>query len=151
MTLFDVQQRSSIAELSAPFVKYVVWNNEMSMVALLSKHAILIADKRLGGAQTVHETIRVKSAAWDDSGVLIYTTLNHIKYCLPNGDSGIIRTLDTPLYITRVAGSTVHALDREGKNRSILVRARARAGGRRPSPACTCLPTSCEVYCMDVL
>jgi hypothetical protein len=27
----------------------------------------------------VHETIRVKSAAWDDSGVLVYTTLNHIK------------------------------------------------------------------------
>ncbi len=27
----------------------------------------------------MHETIRVKSAAWDDSGVLVYTTLNHIK------------------------------------------------------------------------
>lgn len=37
-------------------------------VALLSKHAIVIADKKLGNAQTVHETIRVKSAAWDDSG-----------------------------------------------------------------------------------
>ena len=37
--------------------------------------------------RAVHETIRVKSAAWDDSGVLVYTTLNHIKYCLPNGDS----------------------------------------------------------------
>ena len=30
-------------------------------------------------ACAVHETIRVKSAAWDDSGVLVYTTLNHIK------------------------------------------------------------------------
>jgi hypothetical protein len=50
----------------------------------------------------VHETIRVKSAAWDANGVLIYTTLNHIKYCLPNGDNGIIRTLDVPLYITKV-------------------------------------------------
>jgi hypothetical protein len=29
----------------------VVWNNDMSAVALLSKHAIIIADKRLGGAQ----------------------------------------------------------------------------------------------------
>ena len=54
----------------------------MSAVALLSKHAIVIADKRLGGAQTVHETIRVKSAAWDDSGVLLYTTLNHLKVWL---------------------------------------------------------------------
>lgn len=65
--------------------RYVVWNSDMSRVALLSKHAIAVADKRLGSPATVHETIRVKSAAWDDSGVLIYTTLNHLKYCLPNG------------------------------------------------------------------
>eukprot|EP00197_Chlamydomonas_leiostraca_P002770 CAMPEP_0202857082 /NCGR_PEP_ID=MMETSP1391-20130828/157_1 /ASSEMBLY_ACC=CAM_ASM_000867 /TAXON_ID=1034604 /ORGANISM="Chlamydomonas leiostraca, Strain SAG 11-49" /LENGTH=1227 /DNA_ID=CAMNT_0049535841 /DNA_START=68 /DNA_END=3751 /DNA_ORIENTATION=+ len=121
MTLFDVQQRSTLAELSTPAIKYVVWNNDMSMVALLSKHAIIIADKKLQNAQTVHETIRVKSAAWDDNGVLVYTTLNHIKYCLPNGDSGIIRTLDVPLYITKVAGGVVFALDREGKNRQIQV------------------------------
>jgi coatomer protein complex subunit alpha (xenin) len=70
----------------------------------------------------VHETIRVKSAAWDNNGVLIYTTLNHIKYCLPNGDSGIIRTLEVPLYVTKVLGSVVFALDREGKNRQIQVR-----------------------------
>ncbi len=69
----------------------------------------------------MHETIRVKSAAWDENGVLIYTTLNHIKYCLPNGDSGIIRTLDMPLYITRAAGGVVYALDREGKNRTVQV------------------------------
>lgn len=121
MTLFDVQQRLTLAELSTPFIKYVVWNSDMSSVALLSKHAIVIADKKLGNAQTVHETIRVKSAAWDDSGVLLYTTLNHIKYCLPNGDNGIIRTLDTPLYITRVAGNTIYALDRDGKTRAIQV------------------------------
>lgn len=52
----------------------------------------------------MHETIRVKSASWDDAGVLVYTTLNHIKYCLPNGDHGIIRTLDVPVYLTRVGG-----------------------------------------------
>lgn len=75
------------------------------------------------GWAAVHETIRVKSAAWDDSGVLIYTTLNHIKYCLPNGDSGIIRTLDVPVYITKVFGNTIYCLDRDGKNRQIEVRA----------------------------
>lgn len=58
MTLFDVQQRITLAELSTPFIKYVVWNSDMSSVALLSKHAIVIADKKLGNAQTVHETIR---------------------------------------------------------------------------------------------
>ena len=70
----------------------------------------------------VHETIRVKSAAWDDNSVLIYTTLNHIKYCLPNGDSGIIRTLDVPVYIAKVFGNIIYCLDRDGKNRQIQVR-----------------------------
>ena len=35
--------------------RYVVWNADMSQVALLSKHAIIIADKKLQNAQTVHE------------------------------------------------------------------------------------------------
>ncbi|CAL8462821.1 g2355 [Coccomyxa elongata] len=121
VVLFDVQQRTAVADLSTPFIKYVVWSADMNHVALLSKHAIIIANKRLGQASTVHETIRVKSAAWDDSGVLIYTTLNHIKYCLPNGDSGIIRTLDVPVYITKVFGNIIYCLDRDGKNRQIQV------------------------------
>lgn len=121
MVLFDVQQRSVMAELQTPFVKYVVWSQDGSMVALLSKHAIVLANKRLGNACNVHETIRVKSGAWDDYGVFIYTTLNHIKYALPNGDSGIIRTLETPVYITKVFGSTVYCLDRDGRNRAISI------------------------------
>ena len=39
------------------------------------------------------------------AGVLVYTTLNHLKYCLPNGDHGIIRTLDVPVYLTKVRAS----------------------------------------------
>ncbi|KAJ7564293.1 hypothetical protein O6H91_02G011500 [Diphasiastrum complanatum] len=119
--LFDATQRTVLAEISTPFVKYVVWSTDMELVAFLSKHAIVIASKKLVQKCTIHETIRVKSAAWDDMGVFIYTTLNHMKYCLPNGDSGIVKTLDVPVYITRVSGSTVHCLDREGKNRTIQI------------------------------
>lgn len=121
VVLFDVQQRTAVAELSTPYIKYLVWSPDMSQVALLSKHAIIVASKKLQHSCTVHETIRVKSGAWDDSGVFIYTTLNHIKYCLPNGDSGIIRTLDVPVYITKVFGNFVYCLDRDGKNRVIQI------------------------------
>lgn len=75
----------------------------------------------LWAAAAVHETIRVKSAAWDDNGVLIYTTLNHVKYCLANGDAGIVRTLDVPIYITKVFGDVLFCLDRDGKHRQIKV------------------------------
>jgi coatomer protein complex subunit alpha (xenin) len=119
--LYDVQQRTAIAELATPFIKYVVWSGDMTLVALLSKHAIVIANRKLGHSCTVHETIRVKSGAWDDAGVFIYTTLNHIKYALPNGDSGIIRTLDTPVYLTKVFGNVLYCLDRDGRNRQIQI------------------------------
>ncbi|KAL4859696.1 Coatomer subunit alpha-3 [Chlorella vulgaris] len=121
VALFDVQQRSVVAELATPPIKYAVWSADMNRVALLSKHAIVVADKKLGGSCTIHETIRVKSAAWDDNGVLVYTTLNHVKYCLPNGDHGIIRTLEVPVYLTRVVGTTVFCLDREAKPRQIQI------------------------------
>ena len=52
VTLFDVQQRTAIADLTVPFIKYIVWSSDMNHVALLSKHAIIVANKRLGQAFT---------------------------------------------------------------------------------------------------
>ncbi|XP_072959007.1 coatomer subunit alpha-1 [Typha angustifolia] len=121
VVIFDLQQRIILGELQAPSVKYVVWSSDMESVALLSKHTIVIANKKLVHRCTLHETIRVKSGAWDDNGVFVYTTLNHIKYCLPNGDSGIIRTLDVPIYVTKVSRNNIYCLDREGKNKVISV------------------------------
>nr|CAD1818817.1 unnamed protein product [Ananas comosus var. bracteatus] len=119
--IFDLQQRMVLGELQTPAVKYVVWSSDMESVALLSKHAIVITNKKLVHRCTLHETIRVKSGAWDENGVFIYTTLNHIKYCLPNGDSGIIKTLDVPIYLTRVSGNVIYCLDRDGKSRAISI------------------------------
>lgn len=34
--------------------------------------------------------------------MFVYTTVNHVKYLLPNGDGGIVRTLDVPIYLTKV-------------------------------------------------
>ncbi|KAL8143768.1 hypothetical protein V2J09_016800 [Rumex salicifolius] len=121
VVIFDLQQRMILGELQTPFVKYVVWSTDMENVALLSKHAIVIANKKLMHQCTLHETIRVKSGAWDENGVFIYNTLNHIKYCLPNGDSGIIKTIDVPVYIAKISGNTVFCLDRDGKNKAIVL------------------------------
>ena len=83
--LYDIQQKKTVAELAVSGVKYVIWSNDGLHVALLSKHNVTIATKSLEQVSTLHETIRIKSAAWDDSGVLLYSTLNHIKYTLLNG------------------------------------------------------------------
>ncbi|CAF1788267.1 unnamed protein product [Brassica oleracea var. botrytis] len=123
LVIFDLQRRLVLGELQTPFVRYVVWSDDMESVALLSKDTIVFASKKLVFQCTLHETVGVKSGAWDDNGAFIYTTLNHIKYCLPNGESGIIRSLDVPIYITKVSGNTIFCLDRDGKNRVITINA----------------------------
>ncbi|MCJ1399325.1 hypothetical protein MMC11_002527 [Xylographa trunciseda] len=115
VVLYDIQQKKQMAELSVAGVKYVVWSSDGLYAALLSKHNVTIVNKSLEQISTLHETIRIKSAAWDDAGVLLYSTLNHIKYTLLNGDSGIVRTLDQTVYLVRVKARTVYCLDRAAK------------------------------------
>lgn len=113
--LFDVQQGKEVAQLPLKNVKYVSWSNDGQYVALMSKHTVTIATKKLEMVTSMHETIRIKSAAWDESNVLIYSTLNHIRYMLLNGECGIIKTLDNTIYINKVKGKLVYALNRDGE------------------------------------
>ncbi|WFD33779.1 hypothetical protein MCUN1_000596 [Malassezia cuniculi] len=119
--LYDIQQARVAAEIASAGVKYVVWSADGSSVALLSKHAVTLTDKTFSKSHVVHETIRIKSAAWDSTGVLLYSTLNHIKYALPQGDTGIIKTLEQPVYLTRVVGNIVNCLDRNACPRTIAI------------------------------
>ena len=123
--LYDIQKKETIAELTTPYVKYVYWSTDGSQVALLGKHTITIATKTLEQICSIHETIRIKSAVWDDTlGVLLYSTLNHVKYLLPNpgvGDTGVIRTLGNTVYLIRVKGKALTCLTRDGTVESIPI------------------------------
>jgi len=119
--LYDIQQKKTTAELTVSGVKYVVWSNDNLYAALLSKHNVTIVTKTLEQVSTLHETIRIKSAAWDDAGVLLYSTLNHVKYTLLNGDNGIVRTLDQTVYLVRVKGRSVYCLDRAAKPKILVI------------------------------
>ncbi|XP_041985120.1 coatomer subunit alpha isoform X2 [Aricia agestis] len=128
--LLDVQQKRTVATLKLSKCRYAVWNADMSLVALLGKHTVTICTRRLEQLCTVTEGARVKSGAFDDScpqPVFIYTTANHIKYCCKDGDYGIIRTLDVPVYVMRVlpapngGAARVVCLDREAKPKVLTI------------------------------
>lgn len=121
VTLFDVQQLKTLTQVKIAKCKYVVWSTDMSHVALLAKHVLMICNRKLETLCSIHESTRIKSGAWDDSGVFIYTTATHIKYAIVDGDHGIIRTLDLPIYITRVKGNQVFCMDRELKTRVMSI------------------------------
>ena len=122
LVLYDMLARKVLADLQVPRVKYLVWNKDYSMVACLSKHQIVLATKQLEQLCSFSETVRVKGGAWDGSKpIFVFTTLNHVKYVLPNGDRGIVRGLDTPVYVTKVHNTSLYCLDREGKTRTIEI------------------------------
>ncbi|KAK2079848.1 hypothetical protein QBZ16_002243 [Prototheca wickerhamii] len=123
VALYDVTRRATLAEVACAGVKYVAWSEDGAHLALLSKHAVtLVRGRDLVETATLHETLRVKSACWDAAGqVLVYATLAHLKYALPGGDGGTLRTLRAPVYLARVAGGVAHCLDREAKPRAVRV------------------------------
>ncbi|VVD00684.1 unnamed protein product [Leptidea sinapis] len=126
--LLDVQQKRTIASVKVAKCRYAIWNSDMSLVALLGKHTVTICTKKLEQLCSVTEGARVKSGAFDDSTpqpVFIYTTANHIKYCCKDGDYGIIRTLDVPVYVVKVLASEgaarVVCLDREARPKVLTI------------------------------
>jgi coatomer protein complex subunit alpha (xenin) len=120
--LYDLMARKVVNEMQVPRVKYVVWNDDYSIVAVISKHQIALANKNFEQICSINETVRVKGGCWDGKKpVFVYTTLNHVKYVLPTGDGGIIRGLDVPIYVTKVIGTSLHCLDREGKTRTMEI------------------------------
>ena len=122
---FDVQQNLVVSTVkSSNKIKFVIWSPDMRKVAFLCKHQVMIVqvmNKKLEIRCSISETTNVKSGTWDDSGVFIYTTSTHIKYALDNGDYGIIRTLDMPVYIAKIKDTSVFCLDRECKARVLSI------------------------------
>ncbi|EFA84003.1 WD40 repeat-containing protein [Heterostelium album PN500] len=121
MILYDIQQKNPVAEIAVPSIRYVVWSKDFSYVAMMGRDSIILANRRLEQICVVGESVLPKSGVWDEHGVFIYTTSNHLKYLLPNGDNGTIKTMDSTMYLTGVKGSKVFAIDREFKKRVIEI------------------------------
>ena len=126
--LFEIQSRRVLGEITAPKIKSVIWSPDGSKVAILCKYGVVIADRQLEQLCSVSDNVRIKSGAWDASPtggtaseLFVYTTLHHVKYCLPSGDTGTIRTLDHPLYAMQVVKDQLFCLDREARPRTIAI------------------------------
>lgn len=110
---YDLQRDAISLEANIANVKYIAWSPDMQRLALYGRHVIYIVERQTFNVQsTIRETVNIKSCAWDTRGVLYYTNSNHLKYVLPNGDIGVICTIEEPLYLLRVRENTVTVIDR---------------------------------------
>jgi len=121
--LYDLQRKKAINKVIASSIKLVSWSgyDKDAKVALMGRDVLVLATRELQPLCTVHDIDRIKSGAWHPAGVFLYTTLTHLKYCLPNGDTGIIRTLSVPLFIYASEASKVFCLDRKCNTRTVTI------------------------------
>lgn len=87
-------------------LKRAVWDSKFSRVALICKKTVYILNKSFSLLATIAEKFKVTSACWNNDGALIYTTKNHLKYALVNGDYGVLKCLSTPMYLVHVNKKT---------------------------------------------
>lgn len=126
--LFEVQSRRILGEVTAAKMKNVVWSPDGSKVAILCKYGVVIVDKQFEQLCAVTDAVRIKSGAWDCSPtggtaneIFVYTTVNHIKYCLASGDTGTIRTLENTIYAQTVVKDQLFCLDRQARAKIVAI------------------------------
>jgi len=80
-------------------IKQVVKGGEY--LALASRNKIVIIDADFNKVCDVTEKFSVKSLFWESDNLLFYTTANHWKYVLMNGETGILKCIEEPLHLVK--------------------------------------------------
>ncbi|CDJ56647.1 coatomer alpha subunit, putative [Eimeria maxima] len=141
MYLYDVPSRRLSPPLTLNIggpVRTVTWAPDMQHLALTSKHSVVLLrvnfaalsalpvgatekgmeapDPAFKVLASLHENIRVKGGVWDpEFGGFIYSTLSHVKFCMTNGDRGIVYSLSESIYIVAVMQQQLIYLDRRSQ------------------------------------
>lgn len=61
------------------------------------------------------EKFAIKSFVWTHENILVYSTKSHIKYMLPNGDTGILKCVSNFSYLLKISGESVSSLGLNGE------------------------------------
>lgn len=123
VSLWDFRSAQVIGSVKVD-AKQVVMSACKKFVACIGSNKILICDGSLNILSTIIEQRKIKSAAWEESGVLIYNTPVHVKYALTDGETTTIISVEQTLYIMAVSNSRVYCIDRNGDIKKIPVDAR---------------------------
>lgn len=104
-----VQESNEITDF-----KFIVWNNTMTYAAIIGQKSITIINKNMEICFKIKENSTIKSAVFDEQGVLFYSSYFHVKYCLVSGLTGIIKSTENTFYLMMVYNSTVFYSDCKG-------------------------------------
>lgn len=123
LALYDVSQKKVVNQVqySSEYanLKQVVWNKNHSVVALVCKKIIHLFTKSFVKITSFNEKFNIKSLIWTNENIVLYSTINHLKYGLLNGEFGIMKCTDQIYRIFQLEGANLAVIDAKG-NVSVL-------------------------------
>lgn len=122
LSLWDLEKAASIKSVKINF-KFIVVSDNKKFIACVASNKFTIFDQDLNVINIVKEQRKIKSVAWEESGVLIYTTPTHIKCTFAHGSTDTIMSVDSTLYIVAIRSNYLFCLDRYGQGRRITLNA----------------------------
>ncbi|ODM88137.1 Coatomer subunit alpha [Orchesella cincta] len=137
ISLYDVQLKRTLAQLKmTPKVGHVVWTSDMSHVALLTKRSVTLCNRTASSilnstkSHVSNPELGMIYRKCSSTPPIIYSNmplrmgkLNALRsnFDILFSDNGIIRTLEIPLYITKVKDHQIFCLDRDVKARVLNI------------------------------
>ncbi|SCO73788.1 coatomer alpha subunit, putative [Plasmodium vivax] len=113
--LYDLSVKKIINEMNHTDTIISVEILKDHYIAFVFKYNVVLTTIDLVHLCTVHEYIRVKSGVWDEGNksVFIYNTLSHLKFILVNGEKGLIKCLEDPVYLFKVHNKRLFFITRK--------------------------------------
>jgi coatomer protein complex subunit alpha (xenin) len=112
VSIIDANTKKTIQETNEiTDLKFIVWNNNLTLGALVGEKSIFIVSKNMEILHKIKENSKIKSVCFDENNILFFTTDFHVKYCLQNGLNGIIKTTEITYYLMMVQNGTLYVSD----------------------------------------
>ncbi|GAB67477.1 coatomer alpha subunit [Plasmodium cynomolgi strain B] len=113
--LYDISVKKFLNEMNHTDTLISVEILKEHNIAFVFKYNVVLTTIDLVHLCTVHEYIRVKSGVWDEENknVFIYNTLSHLKYILINGERGLIKCLENPVYLFKIYNNRLFYITRK--------------------------------------
>ncbi|KJP88931.1 hypothetical protein AK88_01425 [Plasmodium fragile] len=113
--LYDISVKKILTEMNHTDTIISVEILKENYIAFVFKYNVVLTTIDLVHLCTVHEYIRVKSGVWDEENknVFIYNTLSHLKYILINGEKGLIKCLEEPVYLFKIYNNRLFYITRK--------------------------------------
>ncbi|GFE55051.1 coatomer subunit alpha [Babesia ovis] len=91
----------------------VLISQSKKLIACVFRNNVVIYDRNLKKLSSSETKGRIKTAAWYENSACIYATSDRVYYIMVNGDAGVLRSIDKPIYIIRVKNNTLHIMHRD--------------------------------------